>query len=111
MAFTPRIDPTTGADCCTRVNADGSKAYARNPCEPCREHHRAAGRRAAALRTATDFVPPDPYAAGIAVLRASHAKAAAERTPAPLPTEMHLDQHGIPDPYFHDLEKLRSANR
>jgi len=63
--------------------------------------------------SAGEFSPLDPYKAGLDALRASETRAAAARThsPAPRPTEMHLDANGVPDPYFHGLERLRSTNR
>lgn len=69
--------------------------------------------RAATLRTAIPAHPYgalDPYKAGIDAQRLADAKAAATRThqPTPRPTEMPLDANGIPDPYFNDLQKLRS---
>jgi hypothetical protein len=79
VAFQPRLK-SDGSPCCTRVLSDGSKAYTRNPCQPCREHHRAAERRAAERHTSQDTninnrfassVPPDPYAEGLKRLRAT----------------------------------------
>lgn len=76
---------------------------------------RAAEDRARGLRTAAqhDYTPPDPWAAGIARLQAD-AQAAAARTyqPTPRSTEIHLDEHGIPDPYCHAIQaRLREENK
>lgn len=65
------------------------------------------------MRSAEDYTPPDPYKAGTDAQRASDAMAAAKRTyqPAPRPTEMHLDAHGVPDSYFHAIEAMKQENR
>lgn len=66
--------------------------------------------RARRLRVAAerDYTPPDPYEKDLASMRLSVAQAAAAHQPSPRSTEMHLDANGIPDPYFHALERMRT---
>ena len=71
--------------------------------------HRHAHRHAASLRAtaAPNFTPPDPYALDIAKQRARDDAKHPPLTIAP-PLEVHNDEGGIPDPYFNDLQTLRS---
>ena len=55
-----------------------------------------------------DFTPPNPYTTGIEKLRQEDA-ARRKTAYVPRPATMPLDRHGIPDPYFNDLQKLRST--
>jgi hypothetical protein len=60
------------------------------------------------MRSAEDYTPPDPYALDIAKQRARDDARHPPLTIAP-PLEVHYDSAGVPDPYFNDLQKLRSA--
>lgn len=101
MTF-PFTHPDTGGICCS----------SRRGCCPRCEAKLVAENTGRSLRSgsrAEDFAPPDPYAAGLAKLRASDAQAAAAKTyqPTQRPTEMHLDANGIPDPYASALAAMK----
>jgi hypothetical protein len=111
MAFTPRINESTGKACCMKTLADGRRKLPVAPCPKCATHFGRPAPRAAS--SGEDYSAPNPYSEGLAAQRASDAQAAAARTLAatPHPTELHLDANGVPDPYFHDLETLRQEKR
>jgi hypothetical protein len=114
MAFQPRQRPD-GTLCCHETLADGRRRLGDHPCPTCRDHHdrRAASLRTAVPRAASKYEPPDPWAAGIAQLQQADAQAAAAKTHQPVPrsTEIHLDEHGVPDPYAAALEQMRKERR
>jgi hypothetical protein len=89
--FTPRM-LADGRICCSHEDA---------LCPKCK----------AALRTAAPHrdssPPPDPYAAGLAKLRADLPTAPNHRDSSSPP----LDSNGIPDPYAAGLEKMRKEHR
>jgi hypothetical protein len=90
-------------------NADGTVCCAGNRpdfprCEKCK------GKTATHTASDDDYSPPDPYERGLAALRlAEQATAARMHSPASRQKEIRYDENEIPDPYYHDLEKLRST--
>jgi hypothetical protein len=67
MSYQPRV-LADGSPCCTRRLKDGRLAYAPNPCDACKAHHREASH----LKAARSAIP-DPYAEAIAAIRAAAA--------------------------------------
>lgn len=147
MAFQPRLK-ADGTPCCFRTTQDGRMAFPANACQPCKDfgaaRYRAAvarEQRAAALRTtedtmSEDYTPPNPYAAGLASLRAAEAtpesrfaeQYAAERlralaaeraaldahieaNPFPRLTAAEAAEYAAPNGYQLALDKMRSEAR
>lgn len=99
MTFQPRIHEN-GGPCCTAELA---------LCDKCKAHFAWGGApRAASLRPAVDYTPPDPYEPQLARLRAD---LPSTRWPEPRSTEIHLDANGVPDPYYAALEQMRKENQ
>lgn len=74
MAFTPRINETTGKPCCMKTLADGRRKLPSAPCPKCAKHFGRPAPRAASLRTnenitVPDYTPPNAYSAALAKIR------------------------------------------
>lgn len=99
MNLEPRIrsanEENPGVVCCSANDI-------KHRCPKCQDHAKRS------LRSAADYSPPDPYKAQLDAIRARNDAKHPPVTIAP-PLEIHYNEHGVPDPYFHDLERLKGA--
>ena len=106
MHFQPRIrsagETNPGVVCCSAELA---------LCDTCKAHFAWGGApRAASLRTAADYTPPDPYKRQLAQLRAD--LSSTRRWPEPrVASTPAAHDYTPPDPYAGQLSKLKKEQR
>ena len=96
----PRCDPEMRA----LLGMDGA-TYSRWLTKRDQQLH---GGRTLAHLAGEKFPAPDPYREGIRRIQEEDAKRGKTPVPSPRPTEIPLDKNGVPDPYFHELERMRN---